>query len=65
MASCMIIKPGFQRVTDSCGQCLVKNVEGGCLLYEVQTFPTRAVVMRVKMEEVVICRADPGWGQTP
>ena len=30
MASCMIIKPGFQKVTDSCGQCLVKNVgEGG------------------------------------
>lgn len=30
VASSMIIKPGFQKVTDSCGQCLVKNVgEGG------------------------------------
>lgn len=30
MASCMVIKPAFQKVTDSCGQCLVKNVgEGG------------------------------------
>lgn len=38
--------------------------KGGCLLYEVQTFPTRAVVMRVRMEEVVTWRAESGWGQT-